>query len=195
MKALAGIAACAALPGCSAGLTLENAERMAALKRAYDGLHQRFEAAASRDPLVSAAFADRGSIVVAIRSSLIEDLAGTIAKRYLDNVAVDLENVKAKGSGEVRKKTLRAQDASGTCGTFMNPEKGATFLKDLAAKGVNVKLPLSIFRTVRLPASLRQEVTVNRRAVSLSIQGESLRLEAKTLWSSASAAVQTSPRP
>jgi hypothetical protein len=293
---------------------------MAALQRTYDDLHKRLEASAEKDPLVKAAFADRGTVVVAIRSSLIEELAGNIAKRYLDNVKVDLEDVHAKSSGEVRKKTflgkvkvgawnvsvelgemvgdlragtpqvslrapnmvdleipvnvlesfgdatldfgwdssglanvvckdfalnrgirgrvvpqrhvvagamrlansgtsltatpvfpnrkvrlkidltdaswatveeaLRSQDTSGTCGTFLNPEEALTFLKGLAAKGVMVTLPHSIFRTVRLPANLQQEVTVNRRVVNLSIQGESLRIEAETLWSSASVQVQ-----
>ncbi len=323
MKTLAKalVAGCAILTGCSAGPPpIAEPERMAALERTYEDLHKRLEAAAEKDPLVAAAFADRGSVVVAIRASLLEELAGNVAKRYLDNVKVDLENVHAKSSGEVRRKTflgkvkvgawsvsvvlgdlvgdlragtpkvslrapnmidleipvnvqetfgdatldfgwdssglanmvckdfelnrgirgrvlpqkhvingamrlansgasltatpifpdrkvrlqldltpdswtiieeaLRSQDTSGTCGTFMNPEQGLTFLKGLAAKGVNVKLPESIFRTVRLPASLQQEVTVNRRVLSLKIQGESLRIEAKTLWSSASIQVQ-----
>ncbi len=293
---------------------------MAALQRTYDDLHKRLDAAAEKDPLVKAAFADRGTVVVAIRSSLIEELAGNIAKRYLDNVRVDLEDVEAKASGEVRRKTflgkvkvgawnvsvelgemvgdlragtphvslrapnmvdleipvnvlesfgeatldfgwdssglanvvckdfelnrgirgrvlpqrhvvtgamrlansgasltatpvfpnrkvrlsidltdaswasveeaLRSQNTSGTCGAFMKPEQMLAFLKGLAAKGVMITLPHKIFRTVRLPASLQREVTVNRRALSLAIQGESLRIEAETLWSSASVQVQ-----
>ncbi len=298
---------------------------MADLEQNYHALHKRLEAATARDPLVTAAFADRGSVVVAIRSDLIEELAGNIAKRYLDNVTVDLHDVHAKSSGDVRKKTflgevkvgswkvrvelsglvgalragkprvslrapnmidleipvdvlettgdatlhfgwdssglanvvcddfeltrgihgrvlpqkhtingamrlansgtvlsatpvfpdrkinlrldlteaswavveeaLRSQDTSNTCGTLMNPEQGLTFLKALAAKGVKVRLPRSIFRTVSLPASLRQEVTVNRRIVGLSIHGESLRIQERTLWSSASVSVRTGPAP
>ncbi len=325
MKIIASflLAVSAVLSGCSPGPPPETPGRMAALQRTYDELHKRLEAAAEKDPLVKAAFADRGTVVVAIRSGLIEELAASIAKRYLDNVKVDLEDVHAKSSGEIRRKTflgkvkvgawnvsvelgemvgdlragtpqvslrapnmidleipvnvleslgdatldfgwdssglanvvckdfelnrgirgrvlpqrhvvtgamrlansgtsltatpvfpnrkvrlridlteaswatveeaLRSQDTSGTCGTFMNPEQALTFLKGLAAKGVTVTLPDSIFRTVRLPASLRQEVTVNRRVVNLAIQGESLRIEAKTLWSSASVQVRTGP--
>lgn len=328
MKALAGalVAGCLILSGCSTKPPqTEVPARMAALERTYEDLHKRLEAAAGKDPLVAAAFADRGSVVVAIRASLLEELAGNIAKRYLDNVKVDLEEVHAKSSGEVRRKTflgkvkvgawnvsivlgdlvgdlragtprvtlrapnmidleipvnvqetfgdatldfgwdssglanmvckdfelnrgirgrvlpqkhvvngamrlansgasltatplfpdrhvrlqidltpaswtiveeaLRSQDTSSTCGTFLNPEEALTFLKGLAAKGVNVKLPESIFRTVRLPASLRQEVTVNRRVLNLKIQGESLRIEAKTLWSSASIRIENAPKP
>ena len=87
---------------------------------------------------------------------------------------------------------LRSQDTAGTCGALMNPEQALEFLKALAAKGVGVKLPRSIFRTVRLPASRRQEVTENRRQVDLTVQGESLRIQAGTLWSSASIQIQKS---
>lgn len=325
MKVLARtlIPGCLLLAGCAPPPAAVSG-KMAALERTYEDLHKQLEASAEKDPLVAAAFADRGSVVVAIRASLIEELAGNIAKRYLDNVKVDLEEVHAKSSGEVRRKTflgkvkvgswsvsvvlgdlvgdlragtpkvslrapnmidleipvnvqesfgdatldfgwdsaglanmvckdfelsrgirgrvlpqkhvingamrlansgtsltatpifpnrkvilrldltpaswtivgdaLRSQDTSGTCGTFMNPEQGVTFLKGLAAKGVTVNLPESIFRTVRLPASLNQEVTVNRRVLSLQVQGESLRIEAKTLWSSASIQVQVAAK-
>ena len=73
---------------------------------------------------------------------------------------------------------------------ILNSASPEFYLKGIAAKGVMVTLPHSVFRLVRLPANLQQEVTVNRRVVNLSIQGESLRIEAETLWSSASVQVQ-----
>ncbi len=297
--------------------------RMAMLQQSFDALHHRLEDSAAKDPLVASAIADPGNVVVAIRSKFIEELAGHVAQRYLNNVKVDLQDVTAGSSGEIKKKTflgqvkvgawnvsvelgdlkgdlragtptvslrapnmvdidipvnvqettgdarlhfgwdsaglanvvckdfeltrgirgrvlpqthvisgamrlhnsgatltatplfpdekvllrldltaeswamveaaLRSQDTAGTCGTLMNPEQALEFLKALAAKGVGVKLPRSIFRTVRLPASLRQEVTVNRRQVDLKVQGESLRIQAGTLWSSASILIQKAP--
>ncbi|MEO8500092.1 MAG: hypothetical protein ABI565_04200 [Vicinamibacteria bacterium] len=76
------------------------------LKAEYGVLHQRFEKAAGTDPLVTSAFQDRGRVIVAIRSGLIEELAGNIAARYLDHVTVDLANVTAHGSGKLDKKTF-----------------------------------------------------------------------------------------
>lgn len=315
------------LSGCSPKPVTTDVGQLAMLQQTYDALHTRLENAAKKDPLVISAFEDPGSLVVAIRSNVIEDLAGTIAHRYLDHVTVDLQDVHAKSSGEVRKKTflgqvkvgawnvrvelgelvgqlragkpnvalrppnrialdipvdvlettgdatlhftwdssgianavcddfeltrgirgrvlpqkhvisgtmslansgarltatpffpdrkvelrldltkeswaiveeaLRSQDTASTCGTLMNPEQALGFLRQLAAKGVGVKLPQSIFRVVRLPASLREEVEVNRRLVRLSMQGESLRVQNRMLWSSASVSVQsgTSPGP
>ncbi len=318
-------ALCAALVNCGPDPTIGNEKRLAELRSTYDALHGRLEAATAKDPLVASAFADRGSVVVAIRSGLIEELAAKIATRYLDDVTVDLHDVKAKGGGEVRRKTflghvkvgswnvnvelggmigdlragtprvvlrapnmidlqipvdvlettgdatldfswdssglanvvckdftlnrgirgrvlpqkhtlsgamrlentgtsltatpifpdrkielrldlteaswaaveqaLRSQNTADTCGALMKPEQALRFLKALAAKGVGVKLPRSIFRTVSLPARLRQEVTVNRRVLSLAVTGESLRIDGATLWSSASVHIQTAAAP
>jgi hypothetical protein len=296
---------------------------VASLQESYNRLHQRLDAATAKDPIATSVFADPGSVVVAIRSGLVEELAGSIARRYLDRVTVDLADVKAKSSGEITKDTflghikvgdwkvsvelgdligdlragapgvslrapdmidlripvnvleatgsaalhfgwdssglakavckdfalnrglrgrvlpqthtitgamrlandgarltatpifpertvdlrldltsdswaiveqaLRSQNTSGTCGALMKPGQVMEFLKGIAAKGVRVKLPRSIFRTVSLPASLAPRVAVNRREVSLSIQGESLRIQATTLWLSASIRVPTGP--
>lgn len=328
MRTLPCVVLCAigvAALSCGPDPAIENQKRLAQLRSTYDGLHQRLEAATAKDPLVAAAFADKGSVVVAIRSSLIEELASNIAKRYLDDVTVNLRDVKAKSKGEVRRKTflgrvkvgswnvsvelggmvgdlragtpqvalrapnmidlqipvdvlettgeatldfgwdssglanvvckdftlnrgiegrvlpqkhtlkgamrlentgtsltatpifpdrkinlrldlteeswavveeaLRSQNTADTCGAFMKPDKVLEFLKGLAAKGVGVKLPRSIFRTVSLPARLSQEVTVNRRVLSLVVNGESLRIDGATLWSSASVRIQTAPAP
>jgi hypothetical protein len=297
---------------------------MALLKEAYDHLHERLEKAAATEPLVAAAFADRGQVVLAIRSGLIEELAGNVARRYLDRVTVDLSGVEGHKSGQLRKKTLlgrikigewsvsldlgdlmghlragsprvglrgpdlidvelpvdvqetegegtlrfgwdsaglanvackdfemtreirgrvlaqrhlvsgalrlhnsgesltatpvfpdrrirlkldltarswgvveaalRSQDTSGKCGTLMNPDKGLEHLKELAARGITVRLPRSVFRTVRLPARLQNSVKVNRRTVGLRLAAESLRIETATLWASISVQVQANTK-
>lgn len=327
MKAIPRLALAVAtltLWGCARETERDNPARLAMLKENYDQLHKRLEKAAGNEPLVVSAFADRGQVVVAIRAGLMEELAGNVARRYLDHVALDLEDVKAKSSGEVRRKTflgrikigewnvrvelgnlvgdlragppqvslrgpnlieldipvdvqettgeailhfgwdssgvanvvckdfelsrgirgrvlaqhhvlkgafrlentgeiltatpvfpdrsvklrldltpaswaivesaLRSQDTSGTCGTLMNPEQGLAFLKGLAAKGIVVRLPRSIFRTVNLPTRLRESVLVNGHAVGLRLKAESLRIERATLWSSASVEVQPNPK-
>jgi hypothetical protein len=321
---LAFAGAALALAGCGPKTPRDDPVRMASLKATYDQLHQRLEKAAAGEPLVAAAIADRGQVVLAMRSGLIEELAGTMARRYLDRVTVDLSEVEAHGSGELGKKTflgriklgewsvslelgdvkghlragsprvglrgpdmidvelpvdvrktegdatlhfgwdsaglanivckdfeltreirgrvlaqrhrlsgalrldntgesltatpvfpdrhiqlkldltahswgvveaaLRSQDTAGKC-AVLDPDKGLVQLRELAARGVKVRLPDSIFRAVSLPARLHKSVKVHQSTVGLRVTAESLRIKAATLWSSASVQVQTKPTP
>jgi hypothetical protein len=77
----------------------------------------------------------------------------------------------------------------------MDPDKGLVLLRALAARGIEVRLPDSIFRTVSLPARLQKSVRVSHRTVGLRLTGESLRIEPATLWSSVSVQVQTDTKP
>ena len=90
---------------------------------------------------------------------------------------------------------LRSQDTSGKCGTLMDPDKGLVRLRALAARGIKVRLPDSIFRAVTFPARLHKAVKVNQRTVALRLTAESLRIETATLWSSVSVQVQANPKP
>ena len=92
-------------------------------------------------------------------------------------------------------KVLRSQDTLGKCGMFAKASDGMQFLRTLAANGIEIKLPDSIFRAVDLPARLRESVKVNHRPIGLKVTAESLRVETKTLWSSASVQVQARPQP
>lgn len=314
-----------ALAGCATKAGRDDPARMAVLKDTYNQLHERLEKAAANEPLVASAFADRGQVVLAIRSGLIEELAGNVALRYLDRVTVDLSEVEGHSSGELSKKTflgrikvgewsvsidlgelmgelragsprvglrgpdlievelpvevqetegdatlrfgwdsaalanvvckdfeltreirgrvlaqrhllsgalrlentgesltatpvfpdrrvqikldltpsswgvveaaLRSQDSFGKCGAMMDPERGLVRLKELGARGIKVRLPDSIFRTVSLPARLQKSAKVNQRSVGLRLTAESLRVETATLWSSVSVQVQTSTKP
>lgn len=318
----------ASLAGCAPRLSDPGAPRMATLKETYDRLHERLEKAIAADPQYASALGEKGQVVLAIRSGLVEEIAGNVARRYLDNVTLDLADVEAHATGELRRKTLlgritlgewrvevqvgdlvgrlqagsprvrlrspdlvqlevpvevketegdatlhfswdsaglanavckdfeltreirarvpaqrhtltgalrlantgtsltatpqfpdrrvrlkldltskswgaveaalRSQDTFGKCGLLMNPDKGMEKLKALAARGITVHLPDSIFRTVRLPAGLRESVEVGNRTVAVSITARSLRVESATLWSSAAVDVQlraTEPPP
>ena len=98
--------AAVALAGCATRAPRDDPARMASLRSTYERLHERLEKATAREPLVASARADRGQVVLAMRSGLIEELAGCVARRYLDRVTVDLSEVEGHGSGELRKKTL-----------------------------------------------------------------------------------------
>ena len=328
MRAQSSLALAVAVVGlanCAPKAPSDDPARMARLRDTYAHLHARLEKAAAAEPLVAAAFADRGQVVLAIRSGLVEELAGSVARRYLDRVTLDLSGLEAHRTGVLRKKTLlgriklgewsvsielgdvmghlrpgaprvgmrgpdlidvelpvnvpetegdvalhfgwdsaalanvvckdfeltreirgrvlaqrhllsgalrldntgerltatpvfpdrrlelkvdltprswgiveaalRSQDTFGKCGMLMDPDKGLVRLRALAARGIKVHLPDSIFRTVSLPARLQKSVKVSHRAVGLRLKAESLRIETRTLWSSASVQVQASPRP
>lgn len=105
LPTLACALATLALAGCAAPPARDDAARAAALKNTYEQLHARLEKAALGEPLVASAFADRGQVALAIRSGLVEELAGNVARRYLDRVTLDLTGVKAHGSGKLHKKT------------------------------------------------------------------------------------------
>ena len=318
-------AAAVALAGCTTQAPQDDPARMASLRNTYARLHERLEKAAATEPFVASAFADRGQVVVAIRSGLVEELAGNVARRYLDRVTVDLSEVEGHSSGALHKRTflgrvkvgewsvsfdlgdlvghlragsprvslrvpdlidvelpvdvqetegdatlrfgwdsaglanvvcedfaltreirgrvlaqrhlvsgalrlantgesltatpvfpdrrirlkldltarswgvveaaLRSQDTSGKCGTLMDADKGLVRLKELAARGIRVRLPDSIFRTVSLPARLQKSVRVSQRTVGLRLTAESLRIDTATLWLSVSVQVQTGPNP
>ncbi|HEY6555005.1 MAG TPA: hypothetical protein VI669_16740 [Vicinamibacteria bacterium] len=311
--------------GCARQAPVRDPARMAALQDTYQRLHARLEKAAAAEPLVASAFADPGQVAVAMRSGLIEELAGRVARRYLDHVTLDLAGVEASSSGELRRKTflgrfklgewsvsvevgdlvgdlragpprvrlrapnlidvevpaevketeggatihfgwnskslanvvckdfdltrdirgrvlaqkhvlsgalqlensgetltatplfpdrrvqlkldltprswvvveeaLRSQDSFGKCGMVMDPDRGLVKLRELAARGIGVQLPESIFRKVSLPARLRQAVKVDGRTVGLRLKAESLRVESGTLWSSVTVQVATSTKP
>jgi len=313
------------LPACGVLSDRDAPRRIEKLQAQYDELHRRFETAVASEPLVAKAFEDRGQVVLAIRSGLIEQLAGSIAARYLDKVTVDLADVRAHGKGKLDKKTflgkvklgdwdvrvelgtmlghlraaqpvvslrppdlidielpvdveeslgaaslhftwdsagvanmvcndfetsiaiegrvlpqrhtlkgalrlansggrltetplfpdrriqvrmdltpaswaavekaLRSEDTLGKCGMLASAEDGLAFLRALAAKGIGIKLPDSVFRAVDLPARVQESVLVNQRAIGLRLTAESLRIDTATLWSSASVQVQTSPKP
>jgi hypothetical protein len=323
--AVTAVVTAGALAGCGTKAPQDDPARMASLQDAHDRLHERLEKAAAREPLVASASADRGQVVLAIRSGLSEELAGNVARRYLDRVTVDLGEVEGHSSGELRKKTLfgriklgdwsvsfdlgsltghlragsprvslrrpdlvhvelpvdvqaaegdailrfawdsaglanvvckdfelsreirgrvlaqrhlvsgalrlhntgesltatpvfpdrrirlkldltarswavveaalRSQDTAGKCGTLMDPDKALVSLKALAATGIEIHLPDSIFRTVSLPARLQKSVKVGQRTVELKLTAGSLRVETRTLWSSVSVQVQADPGP
>jgi hypothetical protein len=89
---------------------------------------------------------------------------------------------------EVRR-TLASQDKIFKCGIALDPPDVIQKLRALGRKGFNVKLPRSIFRTVELPASVSEAVTVETRRVELSVRPNVLRVTPRTVWYSA--AVQT----
>ena len=126
-------------------------KRIEKLKAEYSVLHKRFETAAASEPLVASAFEDRGQIVLAIRSGLIEELAGSVAARYLDRVTVDLADVRAHGKGKLDKKTFLGKvklgdwDVRVELGTMLGHLRAAQPVVSLRPPDlIDIELPVDI---------------------------------------------------
>lgn len=92
--------------GCGGRSIVENQERIAALEATRNALRVRLDARVDAEPLVASVMAEQAPVVLAIRSGLIEELAGQVARRYLDQVNVDVGGMDTHSQGEVHKKTF-----------------------------------------------------------------------------------------
>jgi len=90
---------------------------------------------------------------------------------------------------------LEAQDSVGRCGIFLKPERVLGELRALAARGILVRLPDELVRSVRLPPQLAQQVRLGARDVELSLHRPVLQVDAKLVWSSARISATGARRP
>ena len=90
---------------------------------------------------------------------------------------------------------LQAQDSLGRCGILLKPERVLAELRALAARGIAVRLPDELVRSVRLPAQLAQQVRLGARDVELSLQRPALRVDSELVWSSARISATGARRP
>jgi hypothetical protein len=81
---------------------------------------------------------------------------------------------------------LRSQDTLGRCGLLLKPEAVLAQLRELAARGIRVKLPDVLFQSARLPAQLERQVALGNRVIELSLKSEAVRVRSDLLWTSGS---------
>lgn len=79
--------------------------RVHALRLRHGALHERLQRGLGRDPVATRALADRGQIVIAVRTVLIEELTARVAQQYLEHVRLDLAALAAHAAGTLRKHT------------------------------------------------------------------------------------------
>ncbi len=89
---------------------------------------------------------------------------------------------------------LSAQDRLARCGALLKPERVLAELRALAARGIEVRLPEELVRSVRLPARIAQEVRLGSRSVELLLRRPSLRVDGELVWSTARISAKTEPR-
>jgi hypothetical protein len=77
---------------------------------------------------------------------------------------------------------LDSQDTFWRCGVALKPEEIEEQLRELVARGFEVRLPDSLFRQVRLPAAVSGTLRVGDRDVQLNIRPTALKLTTDMLW-------------
>jgi hypothetical protein len=88
---------------------------------------------------------------------------------------------------------LAGQDRLARCGVLLKPERVLAELQALAGRGIEVRLPEELLRSVRLPAQFAQEVRLGTRSVELLLRRPSLRVDGELLFSSARISAKGEP--
>lgn len=134
--------------------------RGGALQSAHDQLRARLASAVERDPVAARASADPGQIVIAVRSGLVEKLAARTARRYLQQVSLDLTAVKAHARGDLRRQTLIGRrkvgewDVRVVIGSLVGQLQVGEPRIAFASNVLQVELPLEV-QAVAIPVELR----------------------------------------
>jgi len=79
-------------------------------------------------------------------------------------------------------RALEAQDSFWRCGIAMNPADVIGRLRALTDRGFDVGLPDTLFREIRLPATLQRSLRFGGRHVELEIAPRELSLTPRMLW-------------
>jgi hypothetical protein len=98
------------------------------------------------------------------------------ARRF--RLRVDL----APESWKAVRTALVEQDQLLKCGLAIDPEQILPKLRDLLRQGFDVQLPRALFRSVELPAGVRQSVAVEDRQVELAVRTDALRVTRDAVW-------------
>lgn len=85
---------------------------------------------------------------------------------------------------------LEAQDSFWRCGVALEPAEIEAKLREIVDRGFDVRLPDSLFRPIRLPASVRGSLDVAERSVGLTVAPTDLQLTPAMLWYGADVRVE-----
>jgi hypothetical protein len=96
-------------------------------------------------------------------------------------IRLDLDS----GSWAAVRARLEQEDRLGRCGLGMDAEKALADLRALAGRGIDVRLPAQLFRTLALPAHAAQTVLVDNHPVAVQVSQNELSLGPTTVWYSA----------
>ena len=92
-------------------------------------------------------------------------------------------------SWEVVEEALRTQDSLGRCGLLLNPGAAMRHLRQLAAEGIEVRLPRAMFKTLRFPASFQHTALIDERPVTVAVRTRSFEITPRLTWSRAAVGI------
>jgi len=87
------------------------------------------------------------------------------------------------------------EERSLTCRTALKLVDVQALMKGLLEKGIDVKVPRTIFRPIRFPAGLQQSVSLEGREYALAVRPQGLRVAAGVLWYGADVSASAEPAP
>jgi hypothetical protein len=90
------------------------------------------------------------------------------------------------------RRRLAEEDRFTRCGMALHPDQLLERLRQLAERGVRVRLPSRLFRTITLPAQVAQTVTVADRPLVLDVAQSTLRTSPELVWYGASVRLEPS---
>ena len=111
-----GAPAPAMVPPADGGVDLRGLsrdERLQRLRDQYQRLHERFETLLSREPRLRMTEHVPGDLVVAVRAGLVDQVAREAARRYFDQVALDLSGIEITESGAIHADTFLGRVEAG----------------------------------------------------------------------------------
>lgn len=123
------------------------------LVREVEALRARFAALVDREPFVRSSLARRGDLVVAVPAPLFEDVVRRLADRYLDRVALRLDDLVVRKEGAVRKDTFLGEIHAGDWRVSLRFREVRGLLR---AGAPRVRLPGGDRVEVDLPVHLEQ---------------------------------------
>ena len=128
-------------------------QRVARLQYEVTQLRGRVQEAAAHDSLVEKGSAADGHLTAAVQPALFEDIVRRIAARYLDRVAVQLDNLKVNKTGEIHKDTFLGRIKAGewTASMRFDRVRGA-----LRAGTPSIRLPGRNQVLVEMPVHLER---------------------------------------
>src|SRR5207249_3397372 len=84
------------------------------LRAQHQVLHERLEQALEGETLLTRSELGAGEVVVAIRTSYVQDVVKEMARRYLDHVSLELSDIHVHENGDLKKGTFLGQMTLGT---------------------------------------------------------------------------------
>jgi hypothetical protein len=143
-----------AAAACGSPAAVDHARRISQLTSRQEQLWTAFNEKVAGDPLLAAALADEGEVLLALRRPLLQSMVTEVARRYLDRVELHLDLVaKVNASGDLKVKTPVGQINAGVWTVALDIEHVRGVLR---ARQPKVSLAGAQRLALSLPVSLEE---------------------------------------